>query len=321
MKRLFFLTLIACGSSAPATKDGSTDVNTNDVATSDVVIDASIDVPSTSCTGKIAQPLDNIWTIVSKGTNRTARVHVPKSYDKTIATPVVLNFHGYTSNGMQQEALSLMTPKSDKEGFVVVYPEGLNSSWNAGVCCGQSQTAMVDDVGFVSDLIDALEAQLCVDPKRVFATGMSNGGFLSHRLACELSNRIAAVAPVAGVLGVPNCKPSRPVPIIHFHGTADPLVPYNGNPSLMFPSVPDTFAGWSTRDGCTGMSMETYRMADSHCDTFAMCAGGAAVRLCTVDGGGHTWPGGTPVPSLGYTTTNISATDEMWTFFKQHPMP
>jgi polyhydroxybutyrate depolymerase len=274
----------------------------------------------TTCTGKLPQPLDNTWTIVSKGTNRTAKVHVPAIYDRTKPTPVVLNFHGYTSDAAQQEILTQMTPKSDKEGFIVVYPQGLNQSWNAGACCGQSAMTGVDDVQFVSDLIDALEAQLCVDAKRVFATGMSNGGFLSHRLACELSNRVAAVAPVAGVLGIANCKPARPVPVMHFHGTADALVPWNGSPSLGFPSVPDTFAGWAMRDGCTGMPVETYRKSDSHCATYANCAGGSTVTLCTVDNGGHTWPGGTPVPTLGYTTPNISATDEMWTFFAQHPL-
>jgi polyhydroxybutyrate depolymerase len=108
---------------------------------------------------------------------------------------------------------------------------------------------------------------------------------------------------------------------MHFHGTADPLVPYTGSPGLSFPPVPDTFAGWAMRDGCTGMPAETFRMNDSHCSTYAQCKDGATVTLCTVDGGGHTWPGGLPVPSLGYTTPFLSATDAMWDFFMKHPLP
>ena len=309
------LVLLACGSSAP--------VQTQDDAgqAADVIVPNDGATTKSACTGKLAQPVDSTWTIVSSGINRTANVHVPANYDPTKATPVVLNFHGFTSNASQEALLSGMNDKSDKEGFVVVYPEGLNSSWNAGACCGTSAQSGVADVKFVSDLIDSLEVQICVDAKRVFATGMSNGGFLSHRLGCELSDRIAAIAPVAGVLGVDACKPTRAVPVMHFHGTLDPLVPYNGDPALGFPPVPDTFAGWATRDGCTGDPTSTYDKGDAHCATYEKCGAGATVTLCTIDNGGHTWPGGMPVPPLGYTTTDISATDEMWTFFTEHPMP
>jgi polyhydroxybutyrate depolymerase len=301
----------ACGSSAPVqTQDDAGVVVQNDAA-----------VTESACTGKLAQPQDATWTVLSSGISRTANVHVPPNYDKAKATPVVLNFHGYTSNADQEALLSGMNAKADAEGFVVVYPEGLNSSWNAGACCGVSAQNGVADVQFVSDLIDSLEVQLCVDAKRVFATGMSNGAFLSHRLGCELSDRIAAIAPVAGVLGIPQCNPKRAVPVMHFHGTADPLVPYDGSPSLGFPPVPDTFAGWAARDGCTGQPATTFDKGDAHCATYEQCGAGATVTLCTIDNGGHTWPGGFPIPSLGNTSTDISATDEMWTFFTKHPLP
>jgi polyhydroxybutyrate depolymerase len=255
------------------------------------------------------------------GATRTANVHVPASYDPSKPTPLVLNFHGYTSDGGQEALLSNMSAKADQAGFVVVYPQGLNQSWNAGACCGVSASSGVDDVGFVGQLLDELESRLCVDVHRVFATGMSNGGFLSHRLGCEMSTRIAAIAPVAGVLGVPACNPVRPVPVMHFHGTADPLVPYDGSPSLGFPSVEDTFTGWAARDSCAGSPATTFSKGDTSCASYEQCAGGASVTLCTVQGGGHTWPGGLPVPALGYTTTELSATDAMWTFFTQHPLP
>src|SRR5262249_33405984 len=160
----------------------------------------------------------------------------------------------------------------------------------------------------------------CLDVDRIYATGMSNGGFMSHRLGCELANRIAAIAPVAGVLGVA-CSPSRPMPVMDFHGTADTLVPYNGGSQYGFASVPDTIAGWAQRNGCTDTPAVTFSKGDSSCQTYQKCQAGVTVTLCTVQDGGHTWPGGTPYPSLGKTTTDLSATDAMWEFFKQNPMP
>ena len=273
------------------------------------------------CTGRQPQALDATWTITSGGQARTFNVHVPAAYDPTRATPVVLNFHGYSSDAAQEDLLAQMSAKADTEGFIAVHPEGLSNSWNAGACCGASAQNGVDDVGFVRDMLDALEQKICVDARRVFATGMSNGGFLSHRLGCELSSRIAAIAPVAGVLALAACNPTRPMPVMHFHGTADTLVPYDGDPAQNFPDVASTFAAWAKRDGCVGQPTETFRKLDAHCATYATCAAGATVTLCTIDGGGHTWPGGTPIPSLGYTTPNLSATDAMWDFFKKNPMP
>jgi polyhydroxybutyrate depolymerase len=279
-------------------------------------------VPTATCTGKSAPAKsDDTWTIASGGLMRTLNVHVPASYDPTKAMPLVLNFHGYSSNASQEDLLSQMSAKADAAGFIAIFPEGTNSSWNAGACCGQAVQDGVDDIGFVKDLLDTAAARLCVDAHRIFATGMSNGGFLSNRIGCELADRIAAIAPVAGVTGVPTCTPSRPVPVMHFHGTADGLVPYDGNASMGFIAVPDDFAAWGTRDACTDAPSTTYSMGDVACSTYQHCSGGAEVTLCTVQNGGHTWPGGTPVPSLGYTTTNISATDAMWSFFQAHPLP
>ncbi|MGE5181380.1 MAG: alpha/beta hydrolase family esterase [Acidobacteriota bacterium] len=274
------------------------------------------------CTGKPLVPHDDVWTIQSGGLPRVVNVHVPASYDPANPMPLVMNFHGFTSDAIQEAVLSQMTAKADAAGFVVIYPYGTGAplSWDAGACCGQAVQNHVDDIGFVKDVIATAEDRLCIDDARIYATGMSNGGFLSHRIGCELADRIAAIAPVAGVNGMATCNPSRPMPVIHFHGTADPLVPYTGSTSLGFISVADSFAAWGARDGCTGDPVETFRNGDSHCATYQQCAGGAEVTLCTVDNGGHTWPGGLPVPSLGYTTTDLSATDAMWEFFQAHPL-
>lgn len=279
------------------------------------------DAGAAACTGRAAAPRDATWTLSFGGRERKALVHVPPAYDPAARTPLVLDIHGFTSNATEQEALSRMNAKADADGFLAIYPEGLDSSWNAGACCGNSARDSVDDLGFLTALLDRAEAELCVDARRVFATGMSNGGFLSHRLACELSTRIAAVAPVAGVNGMPSCKPTRPVPVFHTHGTADTLVPYLGSPALGFIPVRQSFEEWATRNGCTGDAVESYRNGEASCKTFTTCAGGAEVTLCTVLGGGHTWPGGLPVPALGFTSNAMNATDMMWEFFKRHPMP
>jgi polyhydroxybutyrate depolymerase len=267
--------------------------------------------------------VDSTWTILSSGIDRTFNVHVPASYAPQIETALVLNFHGFTSNAQQEDLLAAMSQKADKEGFIAVHPQGLGSpaSWNAGKCCGQFAGNDLDDVQFVNDLLDELEARLCVDEKRIFSTGMSNGGFFSHRLGCDLAGRIAAVAPVAGVLGVDTCAPKRPMPVMHFHGTLDPLVPYDGSGApTTFPSVSDTFKGWATRDGCQGDPAEVFHMNEVHCARYEQCQGGSHVELCTVEGGGHTWPGGLPIP-VGFTTYAINATNAMWDFFTAHPMP
>ena len=309
------------GSPAPVTTAPATTPAPH--ATATTVVPPAPGPAAAACAGKAALSGDLDWKLTSDNVERTVHVHVPKSYVPTKAVPVVLNFHGFTSNGMQEDMLAHMSEKSEKAGFIAVHPEGTGvaPSWNAGACCGDAASTAIDDVAFVGRIIDELESKLCVDSHRVFATGMSNGGFLSHRLACELSNRIAAVAPVAGVLAIPTCNPARPIPIFQFHGTLDPLVAYDGNPTEGFPSVPQTMSGWATRNGCATSSHEIFKKGDVTCITYDGCKPSVEVSLCTVTGGGHTWPGGMPVPGLGYTTNDIVATDAMWDFFMKHPLP
>jgi polyhydroxybutyrate depolymerase len=259
-------------------------------------------------------------TIDHAGTPRRYKLHVPAGYAGT-PTPLVFDLHGYSESAGQQRALTSMTAKADAEGFVVVHPEGLGflQGWNAGTCCNGED----DDVDLVRTLIDALSDELCIDPKRVYSTGLSNGGAMSHRLACELSDRIAAIAPVAGtpVMTMDNCQPTRPVSVLHFHGTADAIVPYNGNALFGVPSVDATIERWTQIDGCTGSPATTFDQGDVTCTTRSGCDAGSAVTLCRVDGGGHTWPGGQPRPLYGHTTDDIDATDAIWSFFVAHPMP
>ncbi|HJL14451.1 MAG TPA: PHB depolymerase family esterase [Sandaracinaceae bacterium LLY-WYZ-13_1] len=283
-----------------------------------------------SCEGGRDGPVGRrLHTLTHDGLLRTTYLHVPEAYDPSEGTMLVLNFHGFSSADWQQALLTRMGEEADARGFVVAYPQGVAVSWNAGDCCGTAWADAVDDVGFVEALIDELSEAYCIDPRRIFATGMSNGGFFSHRLACELSERIAAIAPVAGVLGVEpeSCAPPRPVPVWQFHGTEDGLVPYEGGTpvvpelgaGLVFRSVDETMAHWAARDGCESTTTPFYENGDVTCVGWDGCE--APVRLCTVDGGGHTWPGGLPVPFLGRTTRDVDATDAMLDFFAANPMP
>ncbi len=284
-----------------------------------------------TCSGKTGKSGERTLGLQSGGLLRTSIVHVPDSYDPTKGTMLVLNFHGFSSAGWQEALLTRMSSAADTRGFIVAYPEGVATSWNAGDCCGTAWTDSVDDIAFTKALLDKLESDYCIDPKRVYATGMSNGGFFSHRIGCELANRFAAIAPVAGVLGIPpdQCHPSRPLPIIDFHGTSDPLVPYDGGTpilptlgaGLVFRSVAETMHFWQLNNGCSGSTKVIYKNGDATCREWPDCQGGANTIECTIDGGGHTWPGGLPVPPLGKTSTDIDATATMLDFFEAHPMP
>jgi polyhydroxybutyrate depolymerase len=282
----------------------------------------------TASSGCVDGTLDATVTEVDlmfDGVPRRYELHVPPAYDGSTPLPLVLNFHGFTSNAAQQRVFSEMDLTADSRGFVVAYPDGLDASWNAGVCCGTSAENGVDDVGFARAVIDDIAERGCIDPSRVYATGMSNGGFLSHRLACEASDVIAAIGPVAGVLGIDSsaCTPSRPVPVVHFHGTADAVVQYDGGCDVCVSdseSVVDTIAGWVARNGCTEASEVVLRTGSVTCETTAGCDGDASVTLCTITGGGHCWPGNLFCP-FGESTDDISANEVMLDLFETVRLP
>lgn len=261
------------------------------------------------------------------GAARSYEIYVPSRYDGTTPLPVVLSFHGFTSSGPLQQEGTKMDETAEREGFVAVYPNGLDNSWNAGVCCGRSAQDGVDDVGFARAVIEDLGARGCIDTARVYATGMSNGGFLSHRLACEAADVIAAAAPVAAVLGIDEseCMPSRPISIIHLHGTADPLVAYEGGGVPGSPSAAESIEGWRMRNGCTGDPRITYENGAATCETVDDCDGGVSVTLCSIEGAGHCWPG-QPCPErlgslVGEPTFDIDANEVIWDVFSQTALP
>jgi len=282
--------------------------------------------PSAGCGASSVSPdpTNPVFHITHDGVEREYKLHVPPSYDGTKPMRLVVNFHGLTSNMDQQIVFSGMDATADAQGFIVAYPNGLpnpggtTQSWNAGACCAFGDTTR-DDVGFTRAVVADIESRACIDERRVFATGMSNGGFMSHMLGCEAADLFTAVAPVAGGLGIPTCNPSRPIPIIAFHGTADTLVAYDGG-GIAGASIPDTLQGWATRNGCSSGPTETFRNGTAHCDTWTGCSGGVMVRLCTLDGEGHCWPG-TGFCPFGAFTTDISANDAMLAFFEPYALP
>jgi polyhydroxybutyrate depolymerase len=251
---------------------------------------------------------------------------------------VVLVFHGGLNNAEIMVRFCGLNEKADRAGFLAVYPNGTGRgerllTWNAGNCCGYAERTNVDDVAFVRALLDDLATVVSIDPKRVYATGISNGGMICYRLASELSDRIAAIAPVAGPMGTERCSPKRAVSVMHFHGTADEFAPFNGGrgakslPTINFYSVDHSIQAWVKANGCAKDPVVT-RIADRAKDgttivrkTHAEGRDGAEVVLVMIEGGGHTWPGrATRLGFLGKTTQNISANDAMWEFFQKHPM-
>lgn len=261
---------------------------------------------------------DHTIQVLHAGLERSALVHIPASVDLQAPAPLVLNFHGLTSNSAQQVFFSGMNPKADAEGFIVVYPQGVQSSWNAGACCGAAIDQQIDDVGFVRALVDQLEKTLCIDERRIYATGMSNGGFMSHRLACEAADLFAAVAPVSAVNGMDTCTPSRPVPVMMFNGTLDPLVAYDGGG--LFGSAGATFSDWSIRDGCGDAPAPGKSNGAASCLQHELCDADVSVVFCTFEGMGHCWPGNDFCP-FGAASTDLSANDEMWAFFSKYTLP
>jgi polyhydroxybutyrate depolymerase len=232
-------------------------------------------------------------------------------------------------------SFTALNDKADRAGFVVVYPDGtgvagLFLTWNSGGLRLRSGTKRPDDVKFIAALLDDLGKVLPIDRRRVYATGMSNGGMMCYRLAAEMPDRIAAIAPVAGTMAVKDAKPGRPVPVIHFHGTADRIVPFGGPTgrtakSFRFKSVAQSAKFWAKRNGCRQPPSRT-KLPDKVDDgttveriTYAPAKSGAEVTVYVIHGGGHTWPGrGGGGRLLGLATKDISANDLIWEFFRKH---
>ena len=272
--------------------------------------------------------------IQSGGVAREYLLHVPASYDGRQAVPLVLVFHGGGGQDAGMERMSGMDAVADRDGFIVAYPQGLDRHWNDG----RTDASKADDVAFIKTLVSDLEIRYRIDPRRVYASGISNGAFFSLRLACDLGGTFAAVAPVAGSLPVgftPRCQGS-PVSVFMINGTADPLVLYNGgrvgggfiNGGESIP-VPQAAAAWASIDGCATTPNESALSSAAAPDgtttqvaSYHECARDASVVLYTIDGGGHTWPDGPqylPKAIIGPVSHDFNASETIWQFFSAHP--
>ncbi|MBC7777213.1 MAG: T9SS type A sorting domain-containing protein [Phycisphaerae bacterium] len=265
-------------------------------------------------------------SIQSGGLTRDYLLYIPAAYTGNTAVPLVFNLHGYTSNNTEQLFYADFRPIADTANFLIVLPNGTldaqgNRFWNTFL--GNSN---VDDVGCMRDLLNTLQANYNIDANRVYSTGMSNGGFMSYSLACQLNDRIAAIASVTGSMiqsKLNACNPARPVPVMEIHGTADNTVPYNGSPLSTFVAIPTLVAKWvdfnncnptpsitqvpntNTSDGCTA-ERQLFTGGDH----------GSTVEHYKVISGGHTWPGA--AFSIGVTNQDFSACKEIWRFFRQY---
>ncbi len=291
-------------------------------------------------------PGETQQTVVSAGVTYSYFQHVPPTYDGTTPLPVVVDFHGYSEGAAIHRAQTGLEGYGDTHGFITLTPQAPGAVQNWTVDVGSA-----DDV-FVGKLLDQVESALCVDTNRVYATGFSYGAFMISAVACTYADRIAAIAPAAGIRNPKGCKPTRPVPIVAIHGTEDPFIAYQGgygpnvaslpNPDGSGKSIGETAtpeqlaaaskgtvipvitAAWANRNGCSKPPKRT-RVADDVTLIRYPCPKDATVELYRVTGGGHSWPGSqfskSIEPIVGKTTFSISANDIIWKFFQQHPLP
>jgi polyhydroxybutyrate depolymerase len=263
-------------------------------------------------------------TITSDGLQRTYRLHVPIGYDPRQMIPLVLVLHGHGGTAADQERRSSYSALADQHHFLVVYPQGVvGPDGKTGWASYGKRDPSVNDVLFFSDLLTALQHQLCVDPHRIYATGFSNGGGMTNVLACQMAGRIAAFAPVAAAIyPIPGgCHPARPIPYLEFHGTSDPVVSYNGRKALDFLPVMQTMQSWATLDGCTSGPTTFFQQANVTGLQWTDCQNSVMVQHYRINGGGHSWPGTTLPSPNGATTQTISATALGWQFFQHAQLP
>jgi polyhydroxybutyrate depolymerase len=283
---------------------------------------------------------DHARSIDVAGVTRKYDVHIPAGYDATKPHPLMLIFHGFEENPATMALDSGLNDKSDLAGFIAVYPAGSDYpagsgnrvSWNAGLCCHPS----ANDVEFVKELLEDIATVANIDAKRIYAVGMSNGAMMANRLACEIPSKIAAIGTVAGTKMIDPCSPNRSIPVIHFHGTQDKVISFDGTegkPQVPTTSVAKHIAFWvknnkadATAQMTTLSSLPMKVTQERHRSTGV---GSAEVVLIVIEGGGHLWPG-RPRPArfstpehrllLGETTQTVSANDLMWEFLKKHEL-
>jgi polyhydroxybutyrate depolymerase len=283
----------------------------------------------------LSQPGDYRFSFQHHGLTRSYLVHLPASYQPAIAAPLLLALHGGGGNMDFQadDAKYGLISKSEREGFVVVFPNGYSklpggklATWNAGNCCAAARDDQADDVGFIREVLTRARQRVRVDHQRIYATGMSNGAMMAYRLACEMSEVFAGIAAVAGTDNTRVCQPGKPVSVLHIHAKNDKHVLFNGGagPDSVrasavtdYVSVVDTLGKWTKIDACASPPKRTLDTPEAFCQVYAPCADGTEVQLCVTQTGGHSWPGGQKSRGTEPPSQAISAVDVMWDFFSR----
>lgn len=319
--------LVAC---ADSQRGDTFNSNFGDASAEDTGLEAEAETPApprdagaeTSigtgvCAGKNGQLGSRTVEIDSGGRKRNFDLFVPAKYDASKPVSLVFLFHGNSMNPTSIADASKFEATAEDRNFILALPNGYEASFNAGDCCGSAQTDAIDDVAFTRDIVAKIATEYCIDPKRIFASGFSNGGFMAYRLACEASDVFASIASVAGVLGVDEetCAPKHPVSVLHVHGTSDGLVPFYGG---VFRSVDATVDIWKTKNATDGGAETVFDKGDTGCKLWK---GSGDVELCSVFLGGHQWPGGNLLPYGGTPSIYFDATKTIVDFFEAHPMP
>lgn len=252
---------------------------------------------------------------------RAYNLHVPSSYNSKKPLPLVLAFHGVGANGKEMAKMTGFSQLAEQSGFIVVYPDAIRKHWDAR---RGSQPETTNDVGFISALIDDLGQRYTLDRRRIYVTGFSNGGTFAYRLACELSNKITAIAAISATMPENvsrTCQPVKPISVLLMHGTNDAIIPY-GPPGKALLSLADTVKYWSTRNRCSPQVVKESLPKSPHIrlETYQQCNNETSVRLYTIEGAEHGWgdtqSGTTGTPGKPSQETNASAI--IWDFFSKH---
>jgi polyhydroxybutyrate depolymerase len=278
------LLLTGCAAAEDAAREGAAP-SAQQAAPSEPAADAS--APS-ACPAKSTYAAgDNRASLQHQGRTRSYVVYVPRTLKRDVPAPLVLDFHGNGGSAAQESGSSGWRQKADREGFIAVYPDGIGGGWNVGNCCGQALSGKVDDVGFARAIVKAVRAGACIDDKRVYATGLSNGAGLAHRLACEAADVFAAIAAASADLVTDPCTPARPISELSLRGLRDRLVAYEGgntgSTGWYSPGAKGTLTLWKNINGCTGQPVEKR----PYCETYDQCKDGVEVTLCSLPNTGH----------------------------------
>lgn len=283
---------------------------------------------------KINKAGNHNFSIVHSGLIRKYRVYVPQVYRASTPASLILAFHGGGGdmNYMAKDKYYGLLSKAESEGFIVVFPNGFSkfksgkfATWNAGKCCASARDENIDDIGFVRKIIDNVTAQLNIDRRRIYAIGMSNGGMMSYRIACEMADVFKAIASVAGTDNSIACAPEVPISVLHIHARNDDMVLFDGGAGNQFrakskvtefTSVPSTIEKWTNFNKCQTSAQRVLETKGAYCDRYSQCQGNALVQLCVTQYGGHSWPGGNKPRGDEEPTRAILANDVIWQFFQ-----